>query len=146
MPFNPEHFRRRYPGRPLPDIRFRPERRRWGTGRRLARHFGQPGDGSDASPVWELFDRSVPLGIPSPSPLDLTPLFDEYGIPTRSRVYLDWYSGDGAEVDLPELLGSFPGLWEPGDDLALFDDSCEWVLYFTRGEVRLARPAGGDGA
>ena len=143
MPFNPEHFRRRYPNRALPDLRFRPEQARWETGRRLAGRFGLALDGSDASPVWELFDRAVTLETPGPGSEQfyLTLLLGTYEIAAPATLYLDWYSGEQVEVAFRELLGFFNGFWEPtADDLAVFDDSCDWVLYFTRsGEVRLAR-------
>src|SRR4051794_38858330 len=98
MPFNPEHFRRRFPGRPLPDLRFRPERERWAVARRLAARFGLGAGGTGDSPVWEPFDAAVMLEAAAAGPADadafeLMPLFDACDVAPRPVVYLDWYSG-----------------------------------------------------
>jgi hypothetical protein len=144
MPFDPDQFRRRYPGRAFPELRFCSERQRWDADRQLAAAL-HPSSAPSENVLWELFDRAAPLAVQSP---DLGRLLALCELPANAELYVDWYLGDQARVTSRDLLDSFDAYWEAGaDDVAVFDDSFEWVLYFTRdGGVRLLRagesPAG----
>jgi hypothetical protein len=139
VPFDPDHFRREYPGKAFPDLRFCSDRERWEAKRRLADRFDRR-----AGDLWELFDRAKPLdGVGEPGlPANLLFLRVQGGIediPREAPVFLDWYLGEQASVPYGQLSEYFNALWQPDvDDLAVFDDSFEWVLYFTRdGGARL---------
>ena len=129
MPFEPEQFRRRYPGRPFPDIRFRSEPHRWTLEQRIAAAVGRPGSGADdreGSAVWGYFDAAAPvdtLGSARPG-VDLAAAAADCGLPAGGRVYVEWYSGDQIDVPFRDLADYFPAFWQAGaDDLAVFDDS-----------------------
>ena len=145
MPFDPEQFRRRFPGRPFPDIRFRSERERWEADQALAARYGpRLGGPPDGGLLWTLFDRARPLNVapaPASEAFHLTPLLGLYELRAGPEVCLDWYMGEQVAVGFRDLVGSFGAFWQPGaDDMALFPGSCDWVLYFTRdGGVRLLR-------
>jgi hypothetical protein len=138
MSFDPDQFRRRYPGRAFPELQFCSERQRWDADRHLAALHPAPAPSENV--LWELFDRAAPLAVRS---RDLTHLLAIYDIPANGELYVDWYLGDQARVAGRDLLDSFDAYWEAGaDDVAVFDDSFEWVLYFTRdGGARLLRTA-----
>jgi hypothetical protein len=137
VPFDPDQFRRRYPGRAFPELRFCSERQRWDADRHLAAALN-PSPAPSENVLWELFDRAAPLAVQSP---DVGHLLALYELPANGDLYVDWYLGDQAQVDSRDLLHFFDAYWEAGtDDLAVFDDSFEWVLYFTRdGGARLLR-------
>ena len=124
-------------------MRFCSERQRWDADRQLAAAL-HPSPARCENVLWELFDRAAPLAVHS---LDLGHLLALYELPANGELYVDWYLGDQARVASRDLLDSFDAYWEAGaDDVAVFDDSFEWVLYFTRdGGVRLLR-AGEDPA
>lgn len=147
MPFDPEQFRRRYPGRAFPDVRFRSERERWAADRALAGRYGPAaGDSPDGGRLWALFDRARPLDVagataPAADAFYLTQLLGLYELHSGAEVCLDWYMGEQMAVGFRDLVASFDAFWRPGvDDMALFPESYDWVLYFTRdGGVRLLR-------
>ena len=145
VPFDPDRFRQNYPGRAFPELRFCAERRRWLSDRKLAASFGRAG-GNAGNVLWGLFDSAAPLAMNARQAGDFGQMLARYGIAADGDVYLDWYLGDQARVGWGDLLSCFDAYWQKGvDDMAVFDDSFEWVLYLTRdGGVRLLRPGESD--
>lgn len=164
MPFDADRFRKLYPRRPYPDVRFLSERARYAAGRRLAEHLGRAvqegeddeggdergnADDGDMGLPWGGFDRAAPVagadvgtgdGAGPGLGLDLSGVLAACDLPAPGPlVHVEWYTGDGIEVPSADLAGFFPAFWQEGqDDLAVFDASCDWILYITRaGQVRL---------
>jgi hypothetical protein len=140
MPFDPDHFRKKYPGRAFPEMRFCADPQRWRTDRQLAAAFGA-GAAHSENVLWNLFDRAAPVATGAVETPDVGRLLALYEIPAKDDLYVDWYLGDQAQVSRRDMLTSFDAYWQEGvDDMAVFDDSFEWVFYFTRdGGVRLLR-------
>lgn len=148
MPFNLDHFQRRYSGWSLPDLRFQGEAQRWAVQRSWAKRFGRPASVDLAPIVWECFETATEISAPAPDggDFELDAILAECGIAPGEWVYVDWYLHEQARVPWTQLAQFFLAFWERGvDDLAVFDDSFDWILFISRsGEVKVSSaPAGG---
>jgi hypothetical protein len=145
VPFHPEQFRTRYPGRSFPDLRYCPDRDRDQASRQLIARLGLSTSHVDPEigPIWQHYDAARVIGtighaLPG---MDLAVVAAEAGVFPDGEVRIDWYAGEQLIVDFRDLADRFFAFWEPGnDDVAIFTDTSDWLLFVTRtAEVRMIR-------
>ena len=61
---------------------------------------------------------------------DLSKFLEEQQISPQENIYLNWGAFDNIDsMSSKDLIKHFKGIWFSGDDLVLFDDSLNWMVF-----------------